>query len=454
MPFLQTAILIITAAASIAACAFAATLAARFSAAERRSREENEALRRELDSQQRALRQEVNQSVQASVSSLAKTLADSQRQNGELQDKRLYELNEQLTHRNDTLQKTVNEQLFRIEGRIETFTNQSVKQLEEMRQTVEQRLETMRTDNTKQLDQMRQTVDEKLQKTLNERLAQSFEQVSQRLEQVYKGLGEMQTLANGVGDLKKVLSNVKTRGILGEIQLGAILEQILSNEQYAANVSTKKGSSTVVEYAVKLPGDGDGTVWLPIDAKFPGDTYSALMDAYESADAERIASAVKELEKRIKLCAKDIHDKYIDPPNTTDFAIMFLPFEGLYAEVVRCGMVEVLGREYKVNIAGPTTMAALLNSLQMGFRTLAIQKRSGEVWKVLGEVKTEFANFNGVLTKAQDRIRMANDELDKLVGTRTRAIERKLRGVEAIPISAQSETAALIAEQTGEADDI
>ncbi len=453
MQQLQLVLTILAAVAATAAFIGAVSAALRLSGISRRHREENEALRREFAEQMRGLRQELGQSVQTATAGLGQTLAESQRRAGDLQDKRLSELNEQLTLRNDTLQKTVHEQLFRVEGRIEVFTNQSSKRLEEIRGTVEQRLEVLRADNAKQLDQMRQTVDEKLQKTLNERLAQSFAQVSERLEQVYKGLGEMQTLANGVGDLKKVLSNVKTRGILGEIQLGAILEQILSPEQYAANVSTKKGSSTVVEYAVRLPGDGENGVWLPIDAKFPGDVYSALMDAYDSAAPERIAAAGKELEQRIKGCAKDIRDKYIDPPNTTDFAIMFLPFEGLYAEVVRRGMVETLSRDYRVNIAGPTTMAALLNSLQMGFQTLAIQKRSGEVWQVLGSVKTEFSTFNDVLRKAQDRLRLANDDLDKLIGTRTRAIERKLRGVQAVPLSSEEELP-LLAAQTEELETV
>lgn len=446
MQQLQLALTAVAAIAAVAAFIGAVSAASRVNAMSRQYREENEALRREFAEQLRGLRQELGQSVQTATTALGQTLIESQRRSGELQDKRLAELNEQLTLRNDMLQKTVHEQLFRIEGRIEVFTNQSSKRLEEMRATVEQRLEVLRVDNAKQLDQMRQTVDEKLQKTLNERLAQSFAQVSERLEQVYKGLGEMQTLANGVGDLKKVLSNVKTRGILGEIQLGAILEQILSPEQYAANVSTKKGSSTVVEYAVRLPGDGENGVWLPIDAKFPGDVYAALMDAYEDAVPDRIAATGKELEQRIKGCAKDIRDKYIDPPNTTDFAIMFLPFEGLYAEVVRRGMVETLARDYRVNIAGPTTMAALLNSLQMGFQTLAIQKRSGEVWQVLGAVKTEFSTFNDVLRKAQDRLRLANDDLDKLIGTRTRAIERKLRGVQAVSLTDGEELPLLAAQ--------
>jgi len=294
---------------------------------------------------------------------------------------------------------------------------------------METRITALQEDNHKQLDQMRSTVDEKLQKTLEDRISQSFKLVSERLEQVYKGLGEMQTLAAGVGDLKKVLSNVKTRGILGEIQLGTILEQILSPEQYEENIVTKSSGAERVEFAIKLPGDGDGVVYLPIDAKFPADAYSNLVDAYDKGNADQIDEAVKTLERAIKKAAKDIHDKYIEPPATTDFGIMFLPFEGLYAEVVRRGMVEVLQRDYKINIAGPTTMAALLNSLQMGFKTLAIQKHSSEVWNVLGAVKTEFDKFGDVLEATQQRINQANVELDKLIGTRTRSIQRKLRNV-------------------------
>ena len=292
--------------------------------------------------------------------------------------------------------------------------------------------------NEKQLDAIRGVVDEKLQETLTKQISENFKLVDERLKQVYQGLGEMQTLASGVGDLKKVLSNVKTRGILGEIQLGAILSEILSKEQYEENIATKKGSKNVVEFAIKLPSDGAGTVYLPVDSKFPGDTYSALRDAVESCDKQRIESAQKALVQRIKGEAKDIHDKYIDPPNTTEFAIMFLPFEGLYSEVVNMGLVEVLQREYKVNIAGPSTMAALLNSLQMGFKTLAVQKRSAEVWKILGGVKTEFDKFNDVLVMTQQRLDQANKELDKLVGVRTRQIQRQLKDVESVPLSEQN----------------
>ena len=310
--------------------------------------------------------------------------------------------------------------------------------LDAINETTERRLLQLQKSNDEKLEQMRVTVDEKLQKTLETRLAQSFKQVNDNLEQVYRGLGEMQALASGVGDLKKVLSNVKTRGILGEIQLGAILEQILPKERYAENIATRPGSADRVEFAVRLPGDTEGTsVYLPIDAKFPADIYASLRDAQEAADKELVLRLGKELEQRIKSFAKDIRDKYVEPPYTTDFGIMFLPVEGLYAEVVQRGMVETLQREYKVNIAGPSTMAALLNSLQMGFRTLAIQKHTGEVWKVLGEVKTEFETFGGVLEKTRERLRQADDELDKLVGTRTNQIRRKLRNVTALESAAE-----------------
>lgn len=288
----------------------------------------------------------------------------------------------------------------------------------------------LRQENAQQIENIRKTVDEKLQDTLETKLTQSFGLVNERLEQVYKGLGEMQTIASNVGDLKKILSNVKTRGILGEVQLGGILEQILSPEQYEENVATRPGSSERVEFAVKLPGSSAGeTVYLPIDAKFPGDTYSALQDAYDTGDKAEIELARKRLLTRIASEGKDIHDKYIAVPYTTDFAVMFLPFEGLYAEVVRNGMIEMLQRKYRVTVAGPTTMAALLNSLQMGFNTLAIEKRSNEVWKLLASVRSEFDTFADVLQSTQHRLNQANADLDRLVGVRTRQIQRKLRNV-------------------------
>ena len=331
-----------------------------------------------------------------------------------------------MTAVSDALTASVNQQ-FR------TFSEQNKAGLDAIRVTVQGQLENMQRDNHAQLDRMRETVDEKLQKTLNDRITQSFQMVNERLQEVYTGLGEMKTLAGGVGDLKKVLSNVKTRGILGEYQLGAILAEILSPEQYEENVVTKKGSTQRVEFAIRLPGEGNEPVYLPVDAKFPGDTYGALMDAYDAGDPGEIAAARAALEARIKVEAKDIRDKYIDPPHTTDFAILFLPFEGLYAEAVRMGLIDVLQRKYRVNLAGPTTFAALLNSLQMGFRTLAIQKRSGEVWTLLSAVKTEFGTFQTVLEKAQERIEQTGAELDKLVGVRTRKINSRLRGVSALP---------------------
>lgn len=333
------------------------------------------------------------------------------REQAEAQDRRLAELN----------------------TRFSAYAIESEQKLEAIRTTMENKITSLTNENTKQLDKMRETVDEKLQKTLEDRLTKSFKLVSERLEEVYKGLGEMQNLASGVGDLKKVLSNVKTRGVLGEIQLSAILEEILTKDQYVENVATKKGSSDRVEFAICLPGDSETPVYLPIDAKFPADRYSDLIDAYETGDKKQVDIAYAELERSIKNSAKYINTKYVDPPYTTDFAILFLPFEGLYAEVVRRGLVEILQREYKVNIAGPTTMAALLNSLQMGFRTLAIEKHSSEVWEVLGAVKTEFDKFEVTLKKAQEKINQANSELDSLIGTRTNVMKRKLKSVTAIP---------------------
>ena len=321
-------------------------------------------------------------------------------------------------------------QLQQMENRLKTFSMENEQKLENIRSTVEKKLTYMQEDNNKQLENIRTTVDEKLQNALENKLNKSFETVSKQLQQVYKGLGEMQNLAVGVGDLKKVLSNVKTRGILGEIQLSAILKEILSPEQYEENVATKKGSRNVVEFAIKLPADDDSTVYLPIDSKFPGDTYAKLVDAMNSGNKEEIEVCSKNLLRTIKNEAKDIHDKYISPPNTTEFAIMFLPFEGLYAEVVNRGMVEVLQREYKVNVAGPSTMGALLNSLQLGFKTLAVQKRSAEVWQILNDVKREFDTFADVLEKTQTKLNQANTELDKLVGVRTRKIQSQLSKVQ------------------------
>ncbi len=304
------------------------------------------------------------------------------------------------------------------------------------------------------LEKVRETVDEKLQKTLNERIGQSFELVGKQLESVQQGLGEMKTLASDVGGLKKVLSNVKIRGGIGEQQLAMLLEQMLAAEQYEANVRTKHDSNDVVEFAVKLPGKEDmlNQVWLPIDAKFPKDAYEQLVDAYDTVDTALIDEASKNLENIIKKMAKDINDKYIDPPYTTDFGIMFLPFEGLFAEVTRrTALMEILRKDYRVIVTGPTTLAAILSSLQMGFRTLALQKRSSEVWKVLGAVKSEFEKFGGMLEKAQKNITAAGSTLDDLIGTRSRAIARRLKDVQSLPAS---ESGLYLPEITDEAEDL
>ncbi len=399
---------------------------------------------------QNALTQEIRSAghetvnlTQANIKTLGDTFISASDRTQAVQDKRLGELTEQFARQSEQLRKSLAENIARFDERFAAFSLQNAQALAEIRAGVEHSIKSLQEDNAKHLDRMRETVDEKLQKTLDERLNQSFAVVSERLEQVYKGLGEMQTLASGVGDLKKVLSNVKTRGIFGEIQLGAILEELLAPEQYETNVVTKKGTANPVEYAIKLPGTDGESVYLPIDAKFPADAYTRVRDAYDAGDPAELASAKKLLEAAVKSFARDIRDKYINPPATTDFGIMFLPFEGLYAEVVSCGLVEVLQRDYKVSIAGPTTMAALLNSLQMGFRTLAIQKRSGEVWKVLGAVKTEFDRFGDVLEATQKRLEQTSTELDKLVGVRTRQIRSKLRGVTAMP---EGEAAALLGD--------
>ena len=323
-----------------------------------------------------------------------------------------------------------NENMIKSLDNLSQLQNEKLSQLKE---TTEEKFTELTKSTEENLEKMRVTVDEKLQSTLEKRLGESFKMVNDRLEQVYKGLGEMQTLANGVGDLKKVLSNVKTRGVLGEIQLERILEQFLAQEQYDKNVITKKGSRETVEFAIKLPGKDElkETIYLPIDAKFPLDIYNKLVDAYEEGNQNNIDITSKELEKFIRKSAKDIRDKYIDPPNTTEFGILFLPTEGLYAEVIkRQQLVEDLQRDYKINITGPTTLIALLNSLQMGFKTLAIERHSSEVWKVLGAVKTEFSKFETVLNAAQTKLNQASSEIDKLVGTRTRQINRKLESVE------------------------
>jgi len=326
-------------------------------------------------------------------------------------------------------------QLEAMASAIEKLAESNEKKLEAVRTTVEGELQSMKADNATQLEQMRLTVDEKLQGTLEKRLGESFKQVSERLEQVHKGLGEMQSLATGVGDLKKVLTNVKTRGTWGEVQLGALLEQVLSPDQWASNVSTK-GNAERVEFAVKLPGRGtekSEIVWLPIDAKFPVEDYQRLIEAQERADLEGIEAAGKQLENRVRGCARDICEKYLAPPNTTDFGILYLPIEGLFAETIRrTGLIEGIQRNYRVIVAGPTTLWSILNSLQMGFRTLAIEKRTSEVWNLLAGVKTEWTKYGEVLDTVQKKLNQASDTIEK-AKVRSRAIGRKLKDVQELP---------------------
>lgn len=363
-------------------------------------------LPRELREEMYRSRQETIGMVQSSVKNMGDMLSQAQRESMELQSRRLSELNKQFAR-----------------------TSMDIEQrLENIRISMEKKVSNMTEENNRQLAEMRNTVDEKLQKTLEERIGRSFRQVSESLQQVTRGLGEMQNLAAGVGDLKKVLSNVKTRGIVGEIQLGAILQQILSPEQYEENIAVK-GRSERVEYAVKFPGEGDRPVYLPIDSKFPGDAYLNLQDAYDTGDRQLIKIATDNLRNAVIKAAKDIRSKYIQPPQTTEFAILFLPFEGLYAEVLRLGIVESLQRDYRINIAGPTTMAAMLNSFQMGFKSIALQRRSGEVWDTLAKVRTEFEKFGNVLVKTQTKMEQAQKDLETLVGVRTRGIQRALKNV-------------------------
>ena len=361
--------------------------------------------------------------------------------------KNLKENRNELTHSierlNENLIKKAKDDREELRTTLKDFEASFTKSVESFNTIQKQKFDEMKTKQDEmikttelRLERMRETVDEKLHKTLEERLGKSFEMVTQQLLVVQKGLGEMQNIASGVGDLKKVLSNVKTRGVLGEIQLGNILEEIMSREQYDTNVKTKKGSDAIVEFAIKLPGkdNNDGSVYLPIDAKFPQEDYVRLQTAYEAGDPVAVEVSLKALLQAVKKFAKDISTKYIDPPHTTDFGIMFLPIEGLFAEVVRQpDMIAFLQREYKIVVTGPTTLAAMLNSLQMGFKTLAIQKRTSEVWNVLGAVKTEFGKFGGVLDKAQRKLNEANKELDTLVGTRTRMMMSKLKKVEKLP---------------------
>jgi DNA recombination protein RmuC len=390
-----------------------ATTAARFDAIERNQERSERLFRDEMAKnreENKQDRQELNDSFRTFNESVLRRLAESA-----------------------AAQK---DQLDIFSSQLKTLTDHNVQKLDKINETVEKKLASIQEDNNKKLEQMRATVDEKLHDTLEKRLGESFKLVSDRLEQVHKGLGEMQSLAVGVGDLKKVLTNVKTRGTYGEIQLGSLLEQLLTRDQYDANVATKKGSNARVEFAIRLPGRDEATnqcVWLPIDAKFPQEDYLRLVEAQEQGNPAAVEDSSRQLERAVKEMAKLIRDKYLDPPGTTDFGIMFLPTEGLYAEVLRRpGLFEILQREFKVILTGPTTLAALLNSLQMGFKTLAVEKRSSEVWSLLGAVKTEFANFGTILDRTKKKLQEASNTIDS-AATRTRVIERKLRTVQELP---------------------
>jgi DNA recombination protein RmuC len=383
--------------------------------------------RQELASGAKQLREEVVTTLQSISETMVRTMGDLA-----------------------NLQKTQLEAMSSVIGKL---SDSNEKKLEALRATVEDKLQSMQTDNARQLEQMRQTVDEKLQGTLEKRLGESFRQVSERLELVHKGLGEMQTLATGVGDLKKVLTNVKTRGTWGEVQLGALLEQVLNPDQFAANVATKDGGERV-EFAIKLPGqgtDGNEIVWLPIDAKFPVEDYQRLVEAQERTDSEGVEAAGKQLENRVKACAWDINGKYLNPPKTTDFGILFLPTEGLFAEVIRrTGLTDAIQRECRVVIAGPTTLWSLLNSLQMGFRTLAIQQRSSEVWNLLAAVKSEWTKYGDFLDAVQKKLNQASDTIEK-AKVRSRAVGRKLKDVQELP---SGEAAALLSLDAPEDDGV
>lgn len=387
------------------------------------------------------------QEVSRSISDLEKVIRDESRYNRENDENRSRkdreELASTLNHFRTEHRETLKNITTQTNSAIQAFQKSFAESMELFNRLQREkfgelslRQQELLQNTEKKLEEMRATVDEKLQKTLHERIGQSFELVSKQLENVQKGLGEMQTLAQDVGGLKRVLSNVKIRGTIGEVQLSMLLEQILAPDQYDTNVKTKPGSDKLVEFAVKLPGraEGDESVYLPIDAKFPKDVYEQLLDAYESGDLQRVETTSRILEQTIRSMAKDIRDKYLAPPHTTGFGIMFLPFESIYGEVTRrAALLEQLQQEYHVIVTGPTTLAAILNSLQMGFRTLAIQKRSSEVWRILGGVKAEFEKFGGLLEKAQKNLQTANNQLEEVMGKRTRAIQRQLRSVEALP---------------------
>lgn len=382
-----------------------------------------------LSEQLRAMQGETARTTTASLRDFSSVLAESQRQNAAASTTRLESIDRAGAARQKAANDALLAQLTMLENRLKNLEDSNAVRLDGVRGALVQGLNVIRADNNKKLDEIRGTVEEKLQDTLQKRINDSFRTVSVQLEQVYKGLGEMQNLAADVGSLKQVLVGVNGPGILGEVQLGAILEQILAPGQYEQNVVTVPGSTNRVEFAVKLPGQG-GTVWLPIDAKFPGDTYAHLQAAQQRGDAAATNAMRKALYSVLRQEAKDIHDKYIEVPYTTSFGILFLPFEGLYAEVVSSGVTETLQRDYQITVAGPSTMAALLNALQMGFRTLAIQKRSGEVWTILGAVKTEFEKFGAGLQQMQRHLNQTGSDLEELIGPRSRAITRKLEAVQ------------------------
>ena len=380
------------------------------------------------------MRANLGENLSLRVDSLSRQMHEKQNALESIMKERLDSSDRRLSDGLDGIAKRVDSSALHSEERYKSFETGCIEQMNAINTTLHRSLDTLRESNDKRIDEIRGIVDEKLQRTLNERITESFKLVNDRLAEVYKGLGEMQSLASGVGDLKRVLSNVKTRGTLGEIQLGAILDEILAPEQFERNFDARKSKNNErVEFAIRMPYDGKEGVYLPIDSKVPADTFVQLMDAYESGNPDTVAAAKKNLCDTLRKCAKDIRDKYINPPRTTDFAIMFLPTEGLYAEAVKLSLVEKLQSEFKVNIAGPSTMAALLNSLQMGFKTLAIQKRSSEVWEILASIKKEFESFNKVLDKTQKALNSANNELEALIGVRTRQIMRALKKVEQLP---------------------
>ena len=392
------------------------------------------------------------ENIENNLEKMERAFREDMARNREEQSRSLKDFNESLLNRITENAAAQKGQLEIFSQQLTNLTSQNIQKLDKILETIDLHLRNLQEDHNRQLELIRKTVDEKLQDTLEKRLGESFRLVSERLEMVQKGLGEMQTLAAGVGDLKKVLTNIKTRGTFGEIQLGSLLEQILSPEQYAVNVATKHDSTNRVEFAIKLPGQDENRshlVWLPLDAKFPQEDYLRLLEAQEQGNPAAVEEAARQLDRTVREMAKNIRDKYLDPPNTTDFGIMFLPAEGLYAEVLRrTGLVETLQREFKVVITGPTTLAALLNSLQMGFRTLAIEKRSSDVWSLLGAVKTEFTTFGGILEKTHKKLQEASNIIEK-AATRSRSIERRLKNVQELHTP---DTVALI-DDSGETDE-